>query len=144
MLIRAHPQLLIAVDDRACFKQDCRHVSVAKHEQLIVAIDPRLRVDQQPLAMAHDPIRVVGRVVQSALSQLSAQQPGKLQTADTVAVVMRDENGMTTEAVAETALLALELPFFQELVGHGIVMNRQEEISSESVGALDARRQSFP
>src|SRR4030095_430038 len=144
MLIRAHPQLLIAVDDRARFKQDCRHVGVAEHEQLVVAIDSRLRIDQQPLAMAHDPIRVVGRVLQSALSQLSAQQPGKLQTAGTVAVVIRDENGMTTEAVAETALPALELPFFQELVGHGIVMNGQEEISSESIGALDARRQSLP
>src|SRR5262245_35414947 len=144
MLIRAHPQLLIAVDDRARFEQDRRHVGVPQHEQLVVAIDPRLRVDQQPLAMAHDPIRVVGRVLQSTLSQLTAQQLGKLQTAGTVVVVMRDENGMATEAVAETAFLPLELPFFQKLVGHGIVMDRQEEISSENIGALDARRQSLP
>ena len=94
--------------------------------------------------MAHDPIRVVGRVLQSALSQLAAEQPGKQQTAGPVAVVIRDENGMAFETVAEAALLPLELPFFQEPVGHGIMMDRQEQISSESIGALDPLRQSLP
>ena len=47
----AHPQLLLAVDDRARFEQDCGHVGVSEHDQLVVAIDARLRVDQQPLAM---------------------------------------------------------------------------------------------
>jgi hypothetical protein len=51
---------------------------------------------------------------------------------------------MAMEAVAESALLALELPIFQERVGHGIVMDRQEEISSQSIGALDALRQCLP
>ena len=86
----------------------------------------------------------MGRVLQSAFSQLGAEQPGKQQTAGTVAVVVGDENGMAMEAVAEAVLLALELPFFQELVGHEIVMDRQEEISSQSIGALDALHQSLP
>src|SRR4029077_16950955 len=60
------------------------------------------------------------------------------------AVVVGDENGMAMEAVAEGVLLALELPFFQKPVGHGIMMDRQEEISSESIGALDALRQCLP
>jgi hypothetical protein len=103
-----------------------------------------LRVDQQPLAIAHDRIRVVRRVFQSALSQLTAEHPGKQQTAGKVAVVIGNKNGMATESVAEAVLCALELPFFQELVGHGIMMDRQEEISSESIGALDALHQSLP
>ena len=45
---------------------------------------------------------------------------------------------------AGSALLALELPLFQKLVGHGIVMDRQEEIGSESIGALDALHQCLP
>ena len=90
------------------------------------------------------PFRVVGRVLQFALSQLIAEQSGKQQTAGTVAVVVGDENGMAMEAVAEAVLLALELPFFQKPVGHGIVMDRQEEISSESIGALDALHQCLP
>ena len=126
MLRGAHPQLLLSVDDRARFEQDRRHAGVFEDDQLIVAIDARLRVDQQPLAIAHDRIRIVGRVFQSALSQLAAEQLGKQQTAGTVAIVIGDENGMALEAVAEVALLALELPFFQKLVGYGIVMDRQE------------------
>ena len=141
---RSHLQLLLAVDDRTRFEQDCRHVGVPEHDQLVVAIDARLRVDQQPLAMPHVPFRVVGRVLQFAFSQLIAEQSGKQQTAGTVAVVVGDENGMAMEAVAEGVLLALELPFFQKPVGHGIVMDRQEEISFESIGALDALRQCLP
>src|SRR5262249_34224643 len=41
---------------------------------------------------------------------------------------------MAMEVVAEGALMAFELPFFQKPVGHGIMMDRQEEISSESIG----------
>ena len=48
------------------------------------------------------------------------------------------------EAVAEAVLLALEFPFLQEPVGDGIVMDRQEEIRAESIGALDALRQCLP
>src|SRR6187431_1311562 len=126
MLRGAHPQFLLSVDDRASFEQNRRHGSVFEHDELIVAIDALPRVDQQPLAIAHDRIRVVWRVFQPALSQLAAEQLGKQQTAGTVAVVIGDENGMALEAVAEVALLALELPFLQKLVGYRIVMDRQE------------------
>ena len=51
---------------------------------------------------------------------------------------------MAIKAVAVATLLALELPFFQKLVGHEIVMDREEEIGSESIGALDALHQSLP
>ena len=144
MLVRAHPQFLLAVDDRARFKQNGGHAGVFEDDQLVVAVDACLRVDQQPLAIAHDPLDVVGRVLQSALAQMTAEQPGKQQAAGTVAVVLGDENGMAAEAVAEVAFLALEVPFFQELAGDGIVMDRQEEIGSECVGALDALLQSLP
>ena len=43
----------------------------------------------------------------------------------------------------ESALLALELPIFQERVGARIVMDRQES-GSQSIGALDALRQCLP
>ena len=141
LLDRPHPQLLLAVDNRTRFEQDRGHARVSEHEQLIVAIDTGLRVDQQPLAVAHVPIRVVRRVLQSALLQLAAEHSRKQQTAGKVAVVVGDENGMAAEAVAEAALHALEFPFFQELVGDGIVMDRQEKIGAESIGALDALRQ---
>src|SRR5262245_22160709 len=88
MLDRAHPQLLLAIDDGACFEQNRRHVGVSKHDQLVVAIDSRYCVDQQPLATAHVPFRVVGRVMQPALQQLTAKQPGEQQTAGTVAAVL--------------------------------------------------------
>ena len=41
---------------------------------------------------------------------------------------------MALEAVAETALLALELPFFQKPVRYQVVMNRKKEVGHRVVG----------
>src|SRR5262245_62122740 len=112
-----------------------------EHDELVVPIDARHRVDQDPSAMAHNGLRVVWRVLQSALSQLTAEHSGKQQTAGTVTAVIGDENGMALEAVAEAALFAFELPFLQELVGNRIVMDRKKQIGCESIGALDALHQ---
>src|SRR5215472_15643669 len=144
MLGRTHLQLFVTVDDRPRFEQDRGHIGVPKHEQLVIAVDAYLCVDQESLAMAHEPLRVVRCVTQSAIFQLLAEHSGKQQTAGEIAVVVRDKNGMATEAIAVAALHTLELPGFQKLVRYGVVMDRQKKIRTQRVGTFDALAQSWP
>ncbi len=51
---------------------------------------------------------------------------------------------MAVEAIAEASLLALEIPFAQKPVRHGIVMNREQEIGRQAVGARHAPEQRLP
>jgi hypothetical protein len=46
--------------------------------------------------------------------------------------------------VAEMAFLALEFPVLQHFVGHGVVVDRQEEIGVQIVGRGDALDQAGP
>src|SRR6185503_10351043 len=117
---------------------------VPEHEQLVVAIDAHLCIEQKSLAMPHEALRVVRCVVQSAIFQLLAEHSGKQQTAWEVAVVVGDENGMAAEAIAVAALHTLELPGLQKLVRYGVVMDGEKEIGAHGVGALDALAQCRP
>jgi hypothetical protein len=41
---RCHHQFLVPVRDRACFKQDSRHLRFLQHEQRVVAVDASIGV----------------------------------------------------------------------------------------------------
>ena len=59
-------------------------------------------------------------------------------------IVAGDEDGITAEAVAEMAFLALEFPVLKQRIGHGIVVDRQEEIRVKIVGGGDTLDKAGP
>ena len=66
-----------------------------------------------------------------------AEQFGEREACPEVRIVAGDEDGITAEAVAEMALLALEFPILEERVGHGVMVDRQEQIRRQIVGGGD-------
>src|SRR6478672_4374994 len=75
----SHRLLFVAIDDRACFEENRRHAGVLEHNELIVAIDSCLRIDQQALPMAHEFLGVMVRVYESARLQLFAEKAAELE-----------------------------------------------------------------
>ena len=80
-------QLLVAIGDRAGLQQHRRHLRVAQKDQLVVAIDTGLRVDQDPSPAAHEFLGVVWRILQAALLQAAAEQLGEEKATAIIAVV---------------------------------------------------------
>src|SRR5262249_52379476 len=109
---------LFAIDDRACLEQDGGHPRFAEHDQLVIAVNSGLSIDELPLPIAHESFGVVRRVLQPARLELIPQQPGETQTAPEIPIVDGDKNRMALKAVAEGAFAAIVLPFLHELVRH--------------------------
>ena len=76
--------------------------------------------------------------------QLAAEQLGEGETALEVGVSRGDEQRIAAEPVAVKALLAVKVPFLEKLVGHGIMMDRQEEVRRQIVGGSDAPDEAGP
>ncbi len=135
---RGHHQFLVAVGDRARFQQRGRHVRLLQHEQRVVTIDARDDVEQRVLIVAHKAFGVMRRELQAARLQPFAEHAGEQQAVFEIDVVLRNENGMALETVAERFRLAVVVPLFQKLVRHRVVMDREQEIGAELVGARHA------
>jgi hypothetical protein len=130
----------LPVDDRAGFEKHGWHAGPAQHHQLIEPIDAGFGVHQFAAVPAHQGQRVMRRISQAVRLQFLAEEPAETETAVAVAIILRDEDGITLEPVAEMALVARVFPRLQEIVRHRIVVDGQKEIGAHRVGpkrALD-------
>src|ERR1051326_2549369 len=107
-------QFLVPIDDGARLEQHRRDGVLFEHDQLIVSIYSRLGIDELPAPPIHHGLGVMGRVLQAAGLELLPEKPAVEETASSIAVVVRNEDGMPLEPVAEAVFLALVFPFFQE------------------------------
>ncbi len=106
---RVQQQFLFAIDDRACLEQDGGHPRLAEHDQLVIAVNSGLSIDELPLPIAHESFGVMRRVLQPARLELITQQLAKAQAAPEVPIVDGDKNRMALEAIAEGAFAAIVL-----------------------------------
>ena len=74
---------------------------------------------------------VLPGVVQTVGLHFLADQFGEQEACLEVRIVAGDEDGIAAEAVAEMPLLALEFPIFEKY-GHGVMVDRQEQIRLET------------
>ena len=77
---RIHLHLLVAIDDRARFEQDGRHLGFFQDDQLIVSIDARLGIEQFTSAPTHKFLGILAGILKSAIVQLSAKKPSEEET----------------------------------------------------------------
>src|SRR4030095_12533126 len=75
---------------------------------------------------------------------LLADQFGEGEARLEVRIAAGDEDGIAAEAVTETAFLSLEFPVLEEFVGHGVMVDRQEEIRGQIVGGGAAVYEAAP
>src|SRR5205807_3900539 len=141
---RAHLELFVPVDDRARLEQGGGHPGLSKHDELIVAIDAGFLVQQRVLVPTHDGLGILLSIMKPLGLHFLAKQFGEREARLEVRIVAGDEDGITAEAVAEMAFLALEFPVLEEFVGHGVMVDRQEEIRVQIVGGGDTLDEAAP
>src|SRR5579863_711286 len=103
-----HFQFFAAANDGSRLQQHRRHQSFPQHHQLVVPVNAGFGVEQFMAAAAHQRQRVVWCIVKTAGEQLFTQEMTELQAAFGVGVLLRQENGVALEAVAEESLLPLK------------------------------------
>src|SRR5439155_14602200 len=89
-------------------------------------------------------LRILPGIIKALGLHFLADQFGEREALLEVRIVAGDEDGITAEAVAEMAFLSLEIPVLEEFVGHGVMMDRQEEIRGQIVGGRDAFDEAAP
>jgi hypothetical protein len=141
---RTHLELFVPVDDRARLQQGGRHPGLSQHDELIVAIDTGFLVQQRMLVPTHDGLGILLGILQALGLHFLADQFGEREARPEVRIVAGDEDGITAEAVAEMAFPALEFPVLEEFVGHGVMVDRQEEIRVQIVGGGDTLDEAGP
>src|SRR6266550_320562 len=132
---RVHLELFVPVDDRARLQQDGRHPGRSQHDELIVAIDTGFLVQQRVLVPTHDGLGILPGILQALGLHFLAEQFGEREARLEVRIVAGNEDRITAEPVAEMAFLALEFPVLEEFVGHGVMVDRQEEIRVQMLAA---------
>src|SRR5712664_4128335 len=125
---RVHLKLFLAIDNRPRLKQHSGHSCCSQHDKLVVSVDAHIRVDQFVLISAHDGLRVLTGELQASVFQFLPEQAAEQQASVSMRILVRDENRVAAESVAEMAFLALEFPTLEQRVRHGIVMDRNKEI----------------
>ena len=133
-LRRRQFQFFLPVDDGAGFEQQRRHAGIAQHDQLVVAVDAGVGIEQLAPAIAHQGERVMRRELQAARLQRFSQEFSEQQAAGAVGIVIRDEEGIARIVVVVLLVLALVLPGVDEIVGHRIVMNRNKQVGRKAIG----------
>ena len=88
--------------------------------------------------------RILLGILQALGLHFLGQQFGEREAGLEVRIAAGDEDGIAAEAVAEMALLALEFPVLEEFVGHGIMVDRQEQIGGQIVGRGDPPDEARP
>src|SRR6266576_3994556 len=141
---RVHLELFVPVDDRARFQKDGSHPSLSQHDELIVAIDTGFLVQQRVLVPTHDGLGILLGILQALGLHFPADQFGEQQARLEVRIAAGDEHGIAAEAIAEMAFLALEFPVLEKFVGHGVMVDRQEEIRLQIVGGSDTLEEAGP
>ncbi len=138
MVRRTQQQFLVAIDDRAGLQQDGRHAGRSQHMQLIESVNTRFGLHEFSLSSSHDRFGVMRGVLQPSGLQLIAEKLAEEKTALAIAVVVGDEDGVTFEPVAEAVLLSFVITLLLEKVRHRVMVDREQEIGLQSVGARDA------
>jgi hypothetical protein len=67
---------------------------------------------------------------------LRPEQPHELQGGHELPVFKANEDRISAEPVPEMVLLSFEFPLFEEGIGHGVVMDRQDQFALESLTAV--------
>ena len=87
--------------------------------------------------MAHDGLGILVGVFQPLSLHFLSHQFGEQEAGLEIRILAGDPDRVAAEAVAEMALLALEFPVLEKLVGHRVMMDRQEEIRVQIAGGSD-------
>ena len=118
-----HFQFFVAVDDGSRLQQHRRHESFPQHHQLVVPVNAGFGIEQFMATAAHQRQRVVRGIVKAAGEQLFTQEMTELQAAFGVGVLLRQENGVALEAVAENLCCPSYSQLSSRLSGTEIVMD---------------------
>src|SRR5262249_44700053 len=102
-------QFLCPIDDDAGLQQDCWHLGVREHDQVVVAIDPGVGVEKLA-ALASDVLQMMTGVGEALRLQLDPKQVAEREALGCLWICARDEQRMAREAVAVEAALACVRP----------------------------------
>src|SRR5262249_55220645 len=111
------------------------HLRVLEHEQRVVSIDAGIGVQERASPSAHEGFSVMRRVLQAARLQLLSKHATEQKAVFRIGIVVGDEDRMTLKSVAEPSALAVVLPSSEKPVRHRVVVDGQQKVRRQVVGA---------